>query len=88
MYPVDFIVLDMKKEEEGPIILGRPFLSTAHVLVGIYNYKLTLRVRDEEITFGVKAKSINFEANKDEFFMEEFMNGAKMMKNKMSYGIT
>ena len=33
MFPLDFVVLDIEKDEEIPIILGRPFLATARALV-------------------------------------------------------
>lgn len=58
-------------DEDRPIILRNPFLSTTHALVYIHNSKLTLRVGDEEVTFGVKAKSIHSDSNKDVFFMED-----------------
>ena len=31
IFPVDFIVLDMEKDPEVPLILGRPFLATGKV---------------------------------------------------------
>lgn len=49
IFPTDFIVLDMKKDEYLPIILGRPFLSTTQDLIDIHELKLTLCVEDEEI---------------------------------------
>lgn len=57
VFPVDFVVLDMKKGVDLPIILGIPFLSTASALVDIHDSKLKLRVEDEEVTFGVKQKA-------------------------------
>lgn len=71
VFLVEFVVLDMKEEEDLPIILGIPFLSTARVLVDIYNSKHTLWVRDEEITFGVKKEAVNEEFNDDVFCFEE-----------------
>ena len=32
--PVDFVVLDMDNQKETILILGRPFLNTAHIDVG------------------------------------------------------
>ncbi|KAL4566663.1 hypothetical protein LXL04_030783 [Taraxacum kok-saghyz] len=40
-------------DDEVPIVLGRSFLSTARALVDIQEAKLTLRVEDEEVTFGI-----------------------------------
>ncbi|XP_023730363.1 uncharacterized protein LOC111878078 [Lactuca sativa] len=52
-FPINFIVLDMEEDEQVPIIIGRPFLSTAQALVDIRESKITLRVGQEVVTFGV-----------------------------------
>ncbi|GJR90328.1 mitochondrial proton/calcium exchanger protein-like protein isoform X1 [Tanacetum coccineum] len=51
VFPVDFIILDMPKDGKVPLILGRPFLSTAHAKIDVFKRKITLRVRDEKIIF-------------------------------------
>ncbi|GJY38733.1 hypothetical protein Tco_0425097 [Tanacetum coccineum] len=51
VFHVDFIILDMPKDVNVPLILGRPFLSTAHAKVNVFQRKITLRVRDEKIIF-------------------------------------
>ncbi|GKD52617.1 putative reverse transcriptase domain-containing protein, partial [Tanacetum coccineum] len=38
-FPVDFIILDMPEDIKVPLILGRPFLSTAHAKVDVYKRK-------------------------------------------------
>ncbi|GJT67893.1 reverse transcriptase domain-containing protein [Tanacetum coccineum] len=45
---VDYVV-----DPRVPLILGRPFLRTAQVLIDVYSEELTLRVSDEAITFKV-----------------------------------
>ncbi|XP_050888954.1 uncharacterized protein LOC127094132 [Lathyrus oleraceus] len=35
VFPVDFVVLEMPKDEEIPLILGRPFLETGRCLINI-----------------------------------------------------
>ncbi|GKA48312.1 hypothetical protein Tco_0741270 [Tanacetum coccineum] len=50
-FPVDFIILDMPEEIKVPLILGRPFLSTARAKIDVYKRKITLRVREEMIIF-------------------------------------
>ncbi|KAK9157650.1 hypothetical protein Scep_004224 [Stephania cephalantha] len=35
IFPVDFVILDMKEDEEVPLILGRPFLATARPLIDV-----------------------------------------------------
>ncbi|GKC28678.1 retrovirus-related pol polyprotein from transposon TNT 1-94, partial [Tanacetum coccineum] len=51
IFPVDFIVLDMTEDVKVPLILGRPFLSTAHAKIDVFKRKITLRVGDEKIIF-------------------------------------
>ncbi|GKD66144.1 putative reverse transcriptase domain-containing protein [Tanacetum coccineum] len=50
-FPVDFIILDMPKDIKVPLILERPFLSTARAKIDVYKRKITLRVREEKIIF-------------------------------------
>ncbi|GJZ31259.1 hypothetical protein Tco_0576306 [Tanacetum coccineum] len=50
-FPVDFIILDMPEDIKVPLILGRPFLSTARAKIDVYKRKITLRVREERIVF-------------------------------------
>ncbi|GJQ91388.1 mitochondrial proton/calcium exchanger protein-like protein isoform X1 [Tanacetum coccineum] len=51
VFPVDFIILDMSEDVKVPLILGRPFLSTAHAKIDVFKRKITLRVGDEKIIF-------------------------------------
>ncbi|GJZ18910.1 hypothetical protein Tco_0555500 [Tanacetum coccineum] len=57
-FPVDFIILDMPEDIKVPLILGRPFLSTACAKIDVYKRKITLRVGEEKIIFkSVKSAS-------------------------------
>ncbi|XP_023751324.1 uncharacterized protein LOC111899699 [Lactuca sativa] len=51
VFPADFVVVDMEKDPKVPIILGRPFLNTACVMVDMHESTLTLRVGDDSVTF-------------------------------------
>nr|GEV57463.1 hypothetical protein [Tanacetum cinerariifolium] len=46
-----FIILDMPEDVKVPLILERPFLSTAHAKIDVFKKKITLRVEDEKIIF-------------------------------------
>ncbi|GJT12545.1 hypothetical protein Tco_0859587 [Tanacetum coccineum] len=46
VFLVDFIILDMLKDIKVPLILGRPFLSTAHAKIDVFKRKITLRSLD------------------------------------------
>ncbi|GJX60578.1 putative reverse transcriptase domain-containing protein [Tanacetum coccineum] len=50
-FPIDFIILDMPEDIKVPLILGRPFLSTARAKIDVYTRKITLRVGEEKIIF-------------------------------------
>ncbi|GKE41796.1 hypothetical protein Tco_1469080 [Tanacetum coccineum] len=50
-FHVDFIILDMPEDIKVPLILGRPFLSTARAKIDVYKRKFTLRVGEEKIIF-------------------------------------
>nr|GFA51970.1 hypothetical protein [Tanacetum cinerariifolium] len=49
-FPADFIILDFVADHRVPIILGRPFLSTAHALIDVYEGEITLRHDDQSLT--------------------------------------
>nr|GFB09801.1 hypothetical protein [Tanacetum cinerariifolium] len=46
-FPADFVVLDFIADPQVPLILGRPFLSTAHALIDVYEGEIILR-HDEQ----------------------------------------
>nr|GFA05788.1 reverse transcriptase domain-containing protein [Tanacetum cinerariifolium] len=49
-FPAEFIILDFVADPRVPLILGRPFLSTAHVLIDVYEGEITLRHDDQSLT--------------------------------------
>ncbi|GJY95476.1 putative reverse transcriptase domain-containing protein [Tanacetum coccineum] len=51
VFPVDFIILDMPEDIKVPLILRRPFLSTARAKIDVFKRKITLRVGEERIIF-------------------------------------
>jgi len=53
MFPVDFVVMDIEEDIEVPLILGRPFMKTAKVIIDVDDGKLKVRVQDDEVNFNV-----------------------------------
>jgi len=51
--PVDFVVLDMETTKESPLILGRPFLSTAgaQIDVGAREIRFNIHGNEEKFAF-------------------------------------
>ncbi|GJQ98646.1 reverse transcriptase domain-containing protein [Tanacetum coccineum] len=50
-FPVDFIILDIPEDFKTPLILGRPFLSTAHAIINVFKANITLSVGNDKIFF-------------------------------------
>nr|GFB74205.1 reverse transcriptase domain-containing protein [Tanacetum cinerariifolium] len=42
-FPADFVILDFVADPRVPLILGRPFLSTAHALIDVYEGDILIR---------------------------------------------
>ncbi|KAI3775869.1 hypothetical protein L1987_45625 [Smallanthus sonchifolius] len=74
IFPVDFVILDMDEDEHVPLILGHPFLATAHAMIDVFSGKLTLGVNDEKVTFDVN-KSMIHPSSQDNtlYFIESIM---------------
>ncbi|GKE46089.1 DNA-directed DNA polymerase, partial [Tanacetum coccineum] len=66
IFPVDFVVLEMDKDELVPIILGRPFLATKRAVIDVHEGKLSLRVRSETITFNIR-KSMKSKHSRNDY---------------------
>jgi len=52
-FPVDFVVMEMEKDEGIPLILGRPFMKTTKVVINVDEGTLRLKDQDEEVNFNV-----------------------------------
>ena len=50
-FPADFVVMDIEEDAKIPLILGRPFMSTASCVVDMGKGKLELSVEDQKISF-------------------------------------
>ncbi|GJY02094.1 hypothetical protein Tco_0360246 [Tanacetum coccineum] len=51
VFPIDFIILDMPEDIKVPLILGRPFLSTARANIDVFKRNITLRIGEVRIIF-------------------------------------
>ncbi|GKA81122.1 hypothetical protein Tco_0787814 [Tanacetum coccineum] len=65
IFPVDFVVLDMKEDHKILIILGRPFLATTHAMIDVFNKKISFKVGNETIMFDIE-KSMKFSTPEDD----------------------
>nr|GEU55653.1 reverse transcriptase domain-containing protein [Tanacetum cinerariifolium] len=49
-FPADFVVLDFIDDPRVPLILRRPFLSTAHALIDVFDGEIILRHDEQSLT--------------------------------------
>ncbi|GJW52238.1 reverse transcriptase domain-containing protein [Tanacetum coccineum] len=68
VFLVDFVVLDMEEDQKIPIILRRPFLATAHVMIDVSNKKISFKVGKETVTFDIE-KSMKFSSPDDDTYL-------------------
>jgi hypothetical protein len=54
--PMDFVVLEMDVCRQTPLILGRPFLSTAGTMIDVATRIINLNISGKEETFTFKPK--------------------------------
>nr|GFB12948.1 reverse transcriptase domain-containing protein [Tanacetum cinerariifolium] len=82
-FPADFVVLDFIANPRVPLILGRPFLSTAHAIIDVYEGEIILRHEKQSLTLKCADTPSNFEslnkidfidAGESDFYSEEIEN--------------
>nr|GFA38812.1 reverse transcriptase domain-containing protein [Tanacetum cinerariifolium] len=61
-FPADFVIVDYESDPRVPLILGRPFLRTAHALIDVHGEETILR--DEGCNV-LSEKLLDFESTKD-----------------------
>nr|GFB41190.1 reverse transcriptase domain-containing protein [Tanacetum cinerariifolium] len=52
-FPADFVVVDFEPDPRVPLILRRCFLKTGRALIDVHKGELTLRIRNEAITYNL-----------------------------------
>nr|GEV07956.1 putative ribonuclease H-like domain-containing protein [Tanacetum cinerariifolium] len=64
-FPADFVVVDFEPDPRAPLILGRCFLKTSRALIDVHKGELTLRIKNEAITYNLDQNS-RYSANYDQ----------------------
>nr|GFA17339.1 reverse transcriptase domain-containing protein [Tanacetum cinerariifolium] len=52
-FPADFVIVDYESDPRVPLILGRPFLRTAHTLIDVHREEIILHDGDERLTLNM-----------------------------------
>nr|GFA84672.1 reverse transcriptase domain-containing protein [Tanacetum cinerariifolium] len=77
-FPADFVVVDFEPDPRVPLILERCFLKTGRALIDVHKGELTLRIRNEAITYTLDQTarySANYNQiteNKNDVICEEY----------------
>nr|GFA85243.1 reverse transcriptase domain-containing protein [Tanacetum cinerariifolium] len=64
-FPADFVFVDFEPDPRVPLILGRCFLKTSRALIDVHKGELTLRIRNEAITYNLD-QTFRYSANYDQ----------------------
>ncbi|KAK8686122.1 hypothetical protein V6N13_125149 [Hibiscus sabdariffa] len=58
IFPADFLILDCDADENAPIILGRPFLSTSRAMIDFDKDEIVFKVDDDQIKMKTLKKQL------------------------------
>ncbi|GKD77300.1 reverse transcriptase domain-containing protein [Tanacetum coccineum] len=67
-FPADFVILKMEEDSKVPLILGRPFLHTADVVIRVKQKQLNLRVGTKRMIFHIDSAMKHSYSNDDTCF--------------------
>nr|GEX55196.1 reverse transcriptase domain-containing protein [Tanacetum cinerariifolium] len=76
-FPADFVVLDFIADPRVPLILGRPFLSTAHAIINVHEREIILRQDKQSLTLQCGDTSVEnseFNMEEDILYLEGLLN--------------
>ncbi|GJU80945.1 reverse transcriptase domain-containing protein [Tanacetum coccineum] len=67
-FPVDFVIFKMEEDSKVPLILGRPFLHTANVVIRVKQKQLNLGVGTKRMIFNIDSAIKHSNSNDDTCF--------------------
>nr|GEW61808.1 hypothetical protein [Tanacetum cinerariifolium] len=51
LFPFDFMIIDMPREPDKTVIMGRPFLATIYALIDVFEKEISLGIGEDRIKF-------------------------------------
>lgn len=82
LFPVVFVIMEIKEDVKVSLILGRPFMNVARVLIDIDDGKLKVRVQDEEVDFKV-FEAMSHPRDDETCFKIDVFNEVLVSSNKL-----
>ncbi|GJR75826.1 reverse transcriptase domain-containing protein [Tanacetum coccineum] len=67
-FPADFVIIEMEEDSKVPVILGRPFLHTADVVIRVKQKQLNLGVGTKQMIFHINSAMKHSYSNNDTCF--------------------
>ncbi|GJU14891.1 reverse transcriptase domain-containing protein [Tanacetum coccineum] len=67
-FHADFVILELEEDSKVPLILGRPFLHTADVVIRVKQKQLNLGVGTERMIFNIDSAMKHSYSNDDTYF--------------------
>nr|GEU61343.1 reverse transcriptase domain-containing protein [Tanacetum cinerariifolium] len=74
MFPIDFVILQIKEDDRVPLILGRPFLHIVDAIIRVKNKELNLGVGEDRATFHIDKAMQHSYVNEDTCFCMDIIN--------------
>ncbi|GJR98619.1 reverse transcriptase domain-containing protein [Tanacetum coccineum] len=74
VFPVYFVILQMKEDDRVPLILGRPFLHTVDAIIRVKNKELNLGIGEDRATFHIDKAMQHSHVNDDTCFCIDVIN--------------
>nr|GEY83014.1 reverse transcriptase domain-containing protein [Tanacetum cinerariifolium] len=78
-FPADFVVLDFIADPRVPLILGRPFLSTAHAIINVNEREIILRQDKQSLT--IQCGDILFIKKFEQINKIDFIDAGESIEN-------
>ncbi|XP_058732946.1 uncharacterized protein LOC131604531 [Vicia villosa] len=86
-FSVDFVVIDMEEDYDTPLILGRPFMKIARMMIDIDDGLMKVRVLDEEVCFNL-FEAMKHSNDKSDYFRVDATDEAIMQVKKQNHMYT
>nr|GFD18242.1 reverse transcriptase domain-containing protein [Tanacetum cinerariifolium] len=79
-FPADFVVVDFEPDPRVSLILGRCFLKTSRALIDVHKGELTLRIRNEAITYNLD-QTVRYSANYNQMTKKKLTSSNQHVKS-------
>nr|KYP46256.1 hypothetical protein KK1_032133 [Cajanus cajan] len=78
---MDFVVMDIEEDMKICLILGRPFMKIAKVIIDVEDKRLKVRVQDKEVNFNV-FKAMQHPSDKNDCIKMDVFDDVILLENR------